>query len=527
MADPMIWNNLPRTNNDPTSIDQAIAGAITSHNDDPDAHIGPDRALESHRAAEIIDHLAESVVNDKIKQNARTYIAIVDDDSDADFSTIEDAVDFAFAAGGGSVFIRKGNYAPTRPLKLRYGVDLYGEGPNETSIDLSGLTNPALNFDGNGLIDITPIPAIYYYEGTDIADVSMPDGLSATILDGLYTILEWGDGNVYGQFGDSQIGLWDVAPYDGANNDVMFELNVNALSTSDIVHVDGWELATGLENGEGLTVITGAGELGKFAEYLGNGDIRLTTNAAFDCYRSRGLIYEAEGGRMSVLQSLSVDFGGNGQMLSVNQYKGRVYLRDCVFTDVRQILRHDQYANTYDGRGTVIEDSIFNMSDGTVDMAGVGAIFRNCNFNLAATDSVSEVGGENTLYENCNFGSGMNGVQNMLTTCRMDTRFNNCQFTGCTNGDICNNTVVIVGTSGNYIMFSNCTFFVTGGNAILFAGKGIIVTGCQLYGSSNSAIGLKSTSRYCVFVGNQVIGVAQTQPTNCVVSGNVTTTTIS
>lgn len=527
MSEPYIFGPLTRTTTDPTTVDEAIAQAITSHNDDPESHIGPDRSLESHRAAEIIDHLAESVVNDKIKQNARTYIAIVDDDSDADFSTVEDALDFAFAAGGGSVFVRKGNYAPTRPLKLRYGVDLYGEGPNETSIDLSGLSQPTLNFDGNGLIDIEPIPAIYYYEGTDIADVSMPDGLSATILDGLYTILDWGDGTVYGQFGDSQIGLWDVAPYDGEANDVLFELNVNAVSTSDIIHVDGWELTTGLENGSGLVVSTGAGEVGRFAEYLGNGDIRLMENAAFDCYRSRGLEYTAEGGRMSVVQSLSFDFGGNGQMLAVNQYKGRAYLRDCVFTDVRQILRHDNYANTYEARGLVIEDSVFSMSDGTVDMAGGGAILRNCTFSLLYTDAVSEIGGENTLYENCNFGSGMSGVTNMLATCRMGTRFNNCQFAGCTQGDLCNNTNIIAGSIDNYIMFSNCTFFVTGGANMYFTGKAILITGCQLLGSSNSNIGLKSTSRYCNMVANQVIGVITTQPTNCIIANNTVTTTMS
>ena len=57
MANPYIWAGLERATNDPTTIDQAIAEGVAAHNDDPDAHLGPGQALESHRAAEIIDHL--------------------------------------------------------------------------------------------------------------------------------------------------------------------------------------------------------------------------------------------------------------------------------------------------------------------------------------------------------------------------------------------------------------------------------------------------------------------------------------
>ena len=65
MGNPYIWAGLERANNDPTTIDQAIAEAVAAHDDNPDAHLGDDQSLQSHRASEIIDHRAESVVNDQ------------------------------------------------------------------------------------------------------------------------------------------------------------------------------------------------------------------------------------------------------------------------------------------------------------------------------------------------------------------------------------------------------------------------------------------------------------------------------
>lgn len=110
MANPYIWAGLQRANNDPTTIDEAIGEAITAHNDDPDAHLGPTQALESHRASEIIDHRAESVVNDKIATIARAYVAIVDPASSTDFDTIQSAVTYAAGKGGGTILITPGDH---------------------------------------------------------------------------------------------------------------------------------------------------------------------------------------------------------------------------------------------------------------------------------------------------------------------------------------------------------------------------------------------------------------------------------
>lgn len=141
MANPYIWAGLERATNDPTTIDQAIAEGVAAHNDDPDAHLGPGQALESHRAAEIIDHLAESVVNDKIARQARRYIAIVDPNSESDFDTVQGAIDYAASVGGGDIYVTPGVHELTADVTLQRTCGLYGAGDGESVIVSSSSTN--------------------------------------------------------------------------------------------------------------------------------------------------------------------------------------------------------------------------------------------------------------------------------------------------------------------------------------------------------------------------------------------------
>lgn len=122
---PYIWGDLDRATNDNTKIDQAIDEAIVAHNDDPDAHLGPSQALESHRASEIIDHLAESVVNDKIATIARAYVAIVDPASDVDFDTIGAAVAYAAGKGGGTIYLAAGDHYLSGAVSLPMNINFY------------------------------------------------------------------------------------------------------------------------------------------------------------------------------------------------------------------------------------------------------------------------------------------------------------------------------------------------------------------------------------------------------------------
>lgn len=150
MANPYIWAGLERATNDPTTIDAAIAEAITAHDDDPEAHLGPDQSLQSHRASEIIDHLAESVVNDKIKRTARRYVAIVDPNSPSDFDTVEQAVAYAKDVGGGDIFMTRGTHFLSADILCPPTIGFYGNGIGETTLKSNSTTKRNINFYVNG-----------------------------------------------------------------------------------------------------------------------------------------------------------------------------------------------------------------------------------------------------------------------------------------------------------------------------------------------------------------------------------------
>lgn len=61
-----IWGMLPKALDDDQTILEAVAALIAAHEADEEAHLGVGESLQSHRASEIIDHLAASVVQDKI-----------------------------------------------------------------------------------------------------------------------------------------------------------------------------------------------------------------------------------------------------------------------------------------------------------------------------------------------------------------------------------------------------------------------------------------------------------------------------
>lgn len=65
-----VWGNLTKSQIDSEKIEEAIARLIQEHEDDPDAHLEVGESLQSHKASEIIDHLAVSIIADKIARGA-------------------------------------------------------------------------------------------------------------------------------------------------------------------------------------------------------------------------------------------------------------------------------------------------------------------------------------------------------------------------------------------------------------------------------------------------------------------------
>lgn len=60
------WGDLTKNSEDSETIEQAIARLIAQHNDDQESHLAAGQSLQSHKGAAIIDHLANSVVRDKL-----------------------------------------------------------------------------------------------------------------------------------------------------------------------------------------------------------------------------------------------------------------------------------------------------------------------------------------------------------------------------------------------------------------------------------------------------------------------------
>jgi hypothetical protein len=63
----ITWGQLAKSQTDPEKIEEAIARMIAEHDADPEAHLCEGGSLKSHKMAEIIDHLVNSIIADKIK----------------------------------------------------------------------------------------------------------------------------------------------------------------------------------------------------------------------------------------------------------------------------------------------------------------------------------------------------------------------------------------------------------------------------------------------------------------------------
>jgi len=62
----LTWGDLLKAQDDNETIEQAIARIVQEHDDDASAHLDTGQSLQSHKASEIIDHLARSVYRDKL-----------------------------------------------------------------------------------------------------------------------------------------------------------------------------------------------------------------------------------------------------------------------------------------------------------------------------------------------------------------------------------------------------------------------------------------------------------------------------
>jgi len=69
MSNP-TWGMLQKSATDNETIEQAIVRLIQVHDDDEESHLDTGQSLQSHKASEIIDHLAESIIYDKLARGS-------------------------------------------------------------------------------------------------------------------------------------------------------------------------------------------------------------------------------------------------------------------------------------------------------------------------------------------------------------------------------------------------------------------------------------------------------------------------
>lgn len=129
------WENLGKNALDPQTILAAIDSKIDAHMTNPNAHIGVGQSLETHRDSSIADHLAGSVVNDKLQKNARVYTAIVDPNSPSDYATLALAVAYCITLGGGNIYLVKGNHTLLSTVTIPRTINLFGADPESTFIN--------------------------------------------------------------------------------------------------------------------------------------------------------------------------------------------------------------------------------------------------------------------------------------------------------------------------------------------------------------------------------------------------------
>lgn len=137
----VTWGNLLKSQISAEKIEEAITRMIQDHENDPDAHLEEGEALYSHKASEIIDHIAESIIEDKILNKQITPNKLYFDKywQQYTFETIDSwiqvkgGVGADIEIGGGSLVLTAGDnagditrmYMPAAGLKLDYHANPY------------------------------------------------------------------------------------------------------------------------------------------------------------------------------------------------------------------------------------------------------------------------------------------------------------------------------------------------------------------------------------------------------------------
>jgi len=97
-----VWGLMPKSQDDPETIEEAITRIVGEHNDNNTAHAGTGQSLDVHRQSEVLDHLALSIVADKIASGQLSIDKMSYERffTQLDFSLFNDTANFTNSFGG-------------------------------------------------------------------------------------------------------------------------------------------------------------------------------------------------------------------------------------------------------------------------------------------------------------------------------------------------------------------------------------------------------------------------------------------
>ena len=230
----VTWGTLLKSQISAEKIEEAINRMIQDHEDDPDSHLETGESLHSHKASEIIDHIVDSIIEDKIKDDEITAPKLKVASKVADCVVAEENGDYTSIQKA----LKDGRPKDVSDKES----DLYGIAFNSdgTKMYVVGL-NTATVYQYN--LSIPWVIASATYSG-NLKDVSTQDGSPNSVhfsSDGtkMY-IIGWGSPTVF-QYTLSS--AWDVssATYSGKSKDVSGQ---DSFMNSMTLSLDGTKMYT-------------------------------------------------------------------------------------------------------------------------------------------------------------------------------------------------------------------------------------------------------------------------------------------
>jgi len=107
------WGQLVKSQTDNETIEEAIERIVADHNNDPEAHLEEGQSIQSHKSSAVIDHLARSIVSDKIEEWISVKLKGSFDRNDLHWYTIFESIDgyelddvaYSYVTDGGAILL--------------------------------------------------------------------------------------------------------------------------------------------------------------------------------------------------------------------------------------------------------------------------------------------------------------------------------------------------------------------------------------------------------------------------------------